>query len=582
MSGPADSADRLASRNLHGMLGSRAGATVEAHMGRASSYADEPPLNKIDVDDPSGRELVNPRFWPPEWRSDPRSGPPESAPLPPPRPTGTMPAAMPEAVNRAAADGPWPESARRSYHGGAVPQPNAAAPPAALARALIGGNDNDGGAREFATSGMDAGSRNRLAAMLSGGQPDAKMAPPVNDNSATPGMRPPGWDGAAAHAADGSGGVRQLPESSMATLPRPDARVAYAQMTPQGQTGAGGAPRPVQGQSAQQGGPDFDRIAATLSNPNVLPIVKQNIMAQLEARRKGPAAPPVEIREVNGRLVAVRKDNLTSRDVTPPNLPPAVRTLTDPAERARLGIPADDKRPYQVDGSGRLSVPGGQQVNIDQRAQGAGDKKAEEAIVERFAKVWEDGDSARTDLAHIEQLRSMGDKVKTGGVAAIQGYLANWGIKLGDNVGVVEAYSAMIDRLTPQQRVPGSGATSDFDARMFKGSLARLVNTPEGNKLIIDTMEAQARDKMARGDIAARSFAGEITRKEAIEEMRKLPDPLAGFKQWREQQEKAAKEKPQGDKPAPSQPSAAPHRARNPKTGEEIISDDGVNWRPAR
>ncbi len=345
-------------------------------------------------------------------------------------------------------------------------------------------------------------------------------------------------------------------------------------------------------------------MARMLNSEHVSPVVKQNIVAQLNAARQRstvdlgdrvavmqggrvtgylPKAqrPDVEVREVNGRLVAVRKDNFTSRDVTPPGTPQGFRALTDPAERAQHGIAPDDKRPFQVGPDNKLHTPsGGTQVNIDQKTQGAGDKKAEEAIVERFAKVWEDGDSARTDLAHIEQLRSMGDKVKTGGVAAIQNYLANWGVKLGDNVGTVEAYSAMIDRLTPQQRVPGSGATSDFDARMFKGSLARLVNTPEGNKLIIDTMEAQARDKMARGDIAARSFAGEISRKEAIEEMRKLPDPLTAFKEWRKQEEKAAKG--DGARPAASQPSAAPHRARNPKTGEEVISDDGVNWRPAR
>ena len=158
---------------------------------------------------------------------------------------------------------------------------------------------------------------------------------------------------------------------------------------------------------------------------------------------------------------------------------------------------------------------------IDQRQESEFAKATGSAMAKRFNDLATEGDDAAQNATVIADLRRLGDKIGTGASAATTKRFADWGIKL-PGAGDVEAYSALIDKLTPQQRVPGTGATSDFDAKMFKGSLPTLMNTPEGNKTILDTMERLNNNKMARGDVAMRVQAGELTPKQGLEEIRKL------------------------------------------------------------
>jgi fibronectin type 3 domain-containing protein len=74
-----------------------------------------------------------------------------------------------------------------------------------------------------------------------------------------------------------------------------------------------------------------------------------------------------------------------------------------------------------------------------------------------------------------------------------------------------------------------AGATSDFDAKMFKGSLPTLMNTPEGNKTILDTMERLNNNKMARGDVAMRVQAGELTPKQGTSSHTPRRSPIAAI-----------------------------------------------------
>lgn len=158
---------------------------------------------------------------------------------------------------------------------------------------------------------------------------------------------------------------------------------------------------------------------------------------------------------------------------------------------------------------------------IDQRQESEFAKATGSAMAKRFNDLATEGDDAAQNATVITDLRRLGDKIGTGAGAATKKRFADWGIKF-PGAGDVEAYSALIDKLTPQQRVPGTGATSDFDAKMFKGSLPTLMNTPEGNKTILDTMERLNNNKMARGDVAMRVQIGELTPKQGVEEIRKL------------------------------------------------------------
>jgi hypothetical protein len=171
-----------------------------------------------------------------------------------------------------------------------------------------------------------------------------------------------------------------------------------------------------------------------------------------------------------------------------------------------------------------------------QQNQSASDGKfAEEAgknNASMFKTLSEDGFAARGDLDNID--------VMAGALASTPGGFSNivvnaangWGLgeMVSNNASSVQLAGAMINKLVPQQRPAGSGSMSDRDVEMFKQSLPTLQGTPEGNALIVETMRGMASYKRDMGTIAQRALAGEITQQEAMQQMRELPDPLAGFK----------------------------------------------------
>jgi hypothetical protein len=291
-----------------------------------------------------------------------------------------------------------------------------------------------------------------------------------------------------------------------------------------------------------------------LANPNTQKIGLELLTKSLTPDEYG-------FQTVDNQLVRTNKRTGTFEPV---NVGRSVRSL-NPSEFAQYGVPADYKGAVQIDQKGALTFPGkpATEVNIDQKAEGKFAEVAATGIGKRFEKLSEEGDTARTDLALIGQLRSLGDQMGgTGAVAAARGWLADRGVKLGENVGAVEAYGSIIDKLTPQQRVPGTGATSDYEGRMFKSSLPKLLNTPEGNALVADTLEALAQAKVARAQIAEQALTKEITPNEAIKQLRALPDPMTAFKEARKQNPDLTKPGAPADAPQAtpkaSQPQASP------------------------
>jgi hypothetical protein len=185
-----------------------------------------------------------------------------------------------------------------------------------------------------------------------------------------------------------------------------------------------------------------------------------------------------------------------------------------------------------VDFRKELAAAGKTEVNVDTQGQNAFAKAGGQAVAKRFEKLSEEGDTGTQDLALVGQLRDLGNTIQTGAPAAIQSTLAKYGIKVGDNVGAVEAYDSIVDKLTPTQRVPGSGATSDYEGRMFKNSLPTLMKTPEGNAIVQNTLAGLAQYKIDRAKIAEAALAGDIEPKEALKQLRALPSPYDNFKKF--------------------------------------------------
>lgn len=222
---------------------------------------------------------------------------------------------------------------------------------------------------------------------------------------------------------------------------------------------------------------------------------------------------------------------------------------------------------------------GASNVNVDTKQEGEYAKTVGKSLGERMDAISKEGDSARQDMAVIGQLRQLGGQIRNlGAGAALQSRLAEWGVKVGPNVSEIEAFNALVDKLTPQQRVPGSGASSDLDVKMFKSALPNLIRTPGGNELILSTLEAVAQDKAARAVIADRALTGELKPQDAIKELRALPDPMAGLKEARKTGFKTLPELQQERRP-PEPPQAATQfrdgqRARGPN-GQVIIFRNG-------
>lgn len=150
------------------------------------------------------------------------------------------------------------------------------------------------------------------------------------------------------------------------------------------------------------------------------------------------------------------------------------------------------------------------------------EKKNQGKMADRFDAIVTEGDSARSEVALVDQLDQLGQSFQTGGAAAAQAWLADRGINVGKNVDQIQAYQAIVNKLVPMQRAPGSGTTSDFDAKGFMASLPSLMKTPEGNQRIIDTLKGLAQYKIERGIIAEKIQLGEMTANEGVKALRDI------------------------------------------------------------
>ncbi|MGL5011792.1 MAG: phage tail tip lysozyme [Paracoccaceae bacterium] len=207
-----------------------------------------------------------------------------------------------------------------------------------------------------------------------------------------------------------------------------------------------------------------------------------------------------------------------------------------------------------------LNKAGASSVNVTQKAEGEFDKKFVGNQGEMFGKFLEQKGNTESDTADIGQLRDlMGSGLPSGIVAAAQQGLGKVGIQT-EGLGKIESFNAIINRLVPAQRQPGSGTMSDRDVELYKSSLPSLMQSPEGKQRILNSMEGMVQYKQAQSAIAERLSVGEINRQQALEALRSIPNPLA----WIREQNKGAGK--------PAQPSATQAAPSGNKT------KSGITW----
>ena len=142
-----------------------------------------------------------------------------------------------------------------------------------------------------------------------------------------------------------------------------------------------------------------------------------------------------------------------------------------------------------------------------------------------LSEVAQTGAAAKRNIARINRLESLLGNVPTGMTANLKQLAGNFGVAT-EGLSDIQAAQGLINSLVPEQRPAGSGPMSDADLELFKQSLPRIVNQPNGNQIIINTMRGIAEYDAMGAEIVQRYRSGEITSAEAFAQLNSRPDPF--------------------------------------------------------
>lgn len=233
------------------------------------------------------------------------------------------------------------------------------------------------------------------------------------------------------------------------------------------------------------------------------------------------------------------------------------------------------------------SRAGAQSITIDQKGEGEFEKEFGKDNAKRWSGYIKEGDAAKDRMGDINTLREISRSLGSQGVAAnvklvLGPYAESVGIPI-DGLSDIQLWDSVTQKLAPQMRVPGSGSTSDIEFKGMLRAIGQLSNNPEAREKILDTFEAAARNDMTRSEIASKLATKEISRSDAEKALRELPDPMTGFRQWRDKNPDAYAAALKGkSSAAPSKPktdldvngslaNARAYIAKNPAARDAVI-----------
>jgi flagellar protein FlgJ len=171
-----------------------------------------------------------------------------------------------------------------------------------------------------------------------------------------------------------------------------------------------------------------------------------------------------------------------------------------------------------------LRQAGATRLNVDTGGKEF-EKKAGQFAAETFRDLANQGTTATRSAIQLDRLNTLLNQTGGGLATQAKAIAGNFGIET-KNLSEIQAAEAIVNQLVPLQRPPGSGTMSDADLALFKRSLPRLINTPAGNKQIIDTLKAINQYDQQIGAIARDALRGKITPEEADARIMRVPNPL--------------------------------------------------------
>ena len=166
------------------------------------------------------------------------------------------------------------------------------------------------------------------------------------------------------------------------------------------------------------------------------------------------------------------------------------------------------------------AISGGKQDTFGEEVQ--------KAQAKDFVAIERSGREAIGKSRDINRLDTLLSRIETGGAAAFKQAAGNFGINT-EGLNDIQAAQAIINKLVPAQRPPGSGTMSDADLALYKESLPRIINQPGANQEIIRSMREINDYLIEEGKIAAEVTAGRMTREDGIRRIFALGNPVQDF-----------------------------------------------------
>lgn len=174
-----------------------------------------------------------------------------------------------------------------------------------------------------------------------------------------------------------------------------------------------------------------------------------------------------------------------------------------------------------------VTVTGDAAPNLADETEAEAQKNAAKKFGEVMTTMWEEGGDSQQSLALVDELDSLlsSPNVQTGTWSNFRSIAQEWGIQAQGSEE--QAAKAIISRLIPQQRVPGSGTSTDADMAVFAQAIPSMIGTKEGNALILQTMRDLAQYNADRANIASDWMAGDLGRRDAINKFKELDKSMS-------------------------------------------------------
>lgn len=200
--------------------------------------------------------------------------------------------------------------------------------------------------------------------------------------------------------------------------------------------------------------------------------------------------------------------------------------------------------------NGEVTFPNRASTSITNNVDLKGETKFSEQNATHQSKRFNDmiagADKARAMKGDIDILAGFTGQIATGKLTEARMGIAQYAKAMGfddiatgltkgkdgkSTLGEMEAMQALVEKLAPNMRAVGSGATSDYEMRGFKNSLPSLLKTTEGNRIVVETFRSLYDYSMAQGEIAERVVNGELSQKEGGKLLREMGSPFDLYKQ---------------------------------------------------